>query len=153
MYQLKRVQVLKTTLPECWKFFTDPQNLQQITPPYMGFVITSEVQSKIYPGQIITYKVSPVLSFPLTWVTEISQAKENEYFIDEQRFGPYSFWHHKHFFKEVEGGVEMIDVVDYKIPFGIFGRLLFALFIKKKLEEIFNYRYQILEIIFNEKVK
>ena len=102
----------------------------------------------MYPGQIIEYKVKPMLGIPLYWMTEITHVKDKEFFVDEQRYGPYSFWHHQHLFKEVEGGVEMIDIVHYKIPFWFIGDLAHALFVRKRLEHVFEYRYKVIEEMF-----
>lgn len=114
----------------------------------MGFEITSEHQDKMYAGQIITYIIRPVWNIPLNWVTEITHAQEPHYFIDEQRFGPYSFWHHEHRFHSIADGVEMIDLVYYKLPFGCLGRWLNSLKIKKDLEKIFSYRHAKIEEMF-----
>lgn len=104
----------------------------------------------MYPGQIIEYKVSPVLGIPIYWMTEITHVEAHQFFVDEQRFGPYRLWHHQHHFKEVEGGVEMVDIVHYKIPFGWLGDLANFLFVRKKLKTIFNYRYQAIEALFKK---
>lgn len=149
MYQLKRTQFVKTDLETCWNFFSAPANLQVITPDYMGFKVLTEVPDKMYHGLIISYKVSPVLHIPLNWVTEITYVKDGSYFVDEQRQGPYKLWHHEHHFKEVEGGVEMTDIVSYSLPFGFLGRFAHWLFIKKQLEGIFNYRVQKVDELFN----
>lgn len=149
MYQLKRTQFVKTDLKTCWNFFSAPANLQVITPDYMGFKVLTEVPDKMYHGLIISYKVSPVLHIPLNWVTEITYVKDGSYFVDEQRQGPYKLWHHEHHFKEVEGGVEMTDIVSYSLPFGFLGRFAHWLFIKKQLEGIFNYRVQKVDELFN----
>lgn len=126
-----------------WDFISSPRNLKEITPDYMGFDITSEgLPDKMYPGMIISYKVSPLLGVKTTWVTEITQVKEMEYFIDEQRVGPYSIWHHQHHISPIEGGVLMHDIVSYQPPFGYLGAIANAMIIKKKLEEIFDYRVQ-----------
>lgn len=144
-YILKRVQVLHTTLDAAWDFFSRPDNLNEITPPYMKFKTRSNSgEGKIFAGQIITYTVRPLPGIPMFWMTEISHVKDKEYFVDEQRFGPYAFWHHSHFFKEVADGVEMTDVVHYKLPFGFAGLLGKGL-VKRQLENLFNYRYKVLE--------
>src|SRR5690606_35147038 len=106
----------------------------------------------MYAGQIIEYKVRPLLGIQLSWVTEITHIVEGSYFVDEQRFGPYSFWHHQHFIKPVTGGVEMTDIVHYKIPLGIIGRIMNSLFIKKQLNDIFLYRRSRLDELFNTKM-
>lgn len=148
MYQLKRKQFVKTDLKTCWNFFSSPQNLKRITPPYMGFNIKFDLPEKMYEGLMIEYSVKPVLGIPMTWITEIKTVKDNLFFVDEQRKGPYKIWHHEHHFKEVEGGVEMTDIVSYELPLGIFGEFAHALFVKKQLEGIFNFRIKMVDEIF-----
>ena len=140
IYQIKTKQKLPISAKKAWEFLSDPNNLAEITPRYMNFKILSGADRSIFAGQIIQYKVTPIFGITLKWVTEITHVKENEYFVDEQRFGPYSLWHHKHFIKEIDGGVEMEDVVDYKIPFGILGQIAHPLFVKNKLKQIFKFR-------------
>jgi ligand-binding SRPBCC domain-containing protein len=140
VYTLHTKQNLPISLSEAWDFLSDPKNLKTITPEYMGFDILSGADRKMYPGQIIQYIVTPVLSIPTKWVTEITHVVDQQYFVDEQRFGPYSLWHHKHFLKEIPGGVEMEDIVDYKVPFGILGQLVHPIIVAPKLKEIFDYR-------------
>ena len=130
-----------------WSFFSDPRNLEKITPASMGFRILHDPGPSMYAGQIITYKVSPMMGIRLTWVTEISQVREGAFFIDEQRFGPYQFWHHKHFFNAVQGGVEMTDVVHYSLPLDPFSRIMLPI-IRRKLGQIFRYREQAIKKIF-----
>ena len=143
---LKRTQQLPISITEAWEFFSAPGNLKIITPPYMGFEVISDSDSKkMYAGQIITYYVKPVLNLKMFWMTEITHVKEPEYFIDEQRFGPYQFWHHTHFFREIPGGVEMRDLVHYRLPLGPFGKLMNALLVKKQLAAIFDFRTNVLE--------
>ncbi len=137
-----RKQVLKTNIKECWDFFSNPKNLSVITPREMNFVILTELPEEIYPGLIIQYKVSPLLSIRMDWVTEITQVNKPFFFVDEQRFGPYKFWHHQHIFKEVDGGIEMTDMVHYRIPFGIAGKVFGNWLVKKQLNKIFDYRTQ-----------
>ena len=140
IYQIKTKQKLPISSKEAWQFLSNPNNLAKITPKYMNFKILSGADRPIFAGQIIQYKVTPVLGITLKWVTEITHVKENEYFVDEQRFGPYSLWHHKHFIKKINGGIEMEDIVDYKIPFGILGQIAHPLFVKNKLKQIFKFR-------------
>lgn len=151
LHILKTTQFLKGDVNKVWDFMSSPQNLALITPPYMGFNIISDKDDikQMYPGQIIEYFVTPVLGIKLHWVTEITHVMHHQYFVDEQRFGPYRFWHHKHFIKEVEGGVEMIDILHYKIPFGIFGKIANTFFIENKIREIFNFRHEKLNELFN----
>ncbi len=151
LYTLKTKQLLKSDMKTVWDFMSSPANLAEITPPYMGFTILSDKDDiqKMYAGQIIEYYITPLLGIKLHWVTEITHAEHNKYFVDEQRFGPYSFWHHKHFVKEVPGGIEMTDLLHYKVPFGVLGKIINQLYIRDKIKEIFDYRYNKLEELFN----
>ena len=137
-------------MQEAWDFLSDPNNLKTITPDYMGFEIQSGADRAMYPGQIIEYLVSPVLGIKTKWVTEITHVQNLEYFVDEQRFGPYSLWHHKHFIKKIEGGIEMEDIVHYKVPFGILGRVFHPILVKQKLKKIFEYRTKKLNELFGQ---
>ena len=129
--------------------FSNPANLQKITPNDLGFKILSKHHgAKMYPGQIIEYKVKPVLGIPIYWMTEITHVKDKEFFVDEQRVGPYKIWHHEHHFKAVAGGVEMTDIVTYVLPLGILGRLVHPFLVRPKLEQIFAYRFQKVDAIF-----
>ena len=133
-------------MDQAWDFFSSPRNLKDITPAYMNFkVITDSDSEKMFAGQIITYTVSPLLGIPLFWMTEITHVAPGSYFVDEQRFGPYALWHHKHFLKEIPGGVEMTDYLDYKLPFGFLGNIANSLFVRKQIESIFDYRFHVLE--------
>jgi ligand-binding SRPBCC domain-containing protein len=140
IFKLKYSQKLPISLNEAWDFLSSPNNLELITPKSMDFNITDWDRKKAYPGQIIQYTVKPILGIKINWVTEITHIRAKEYFVDEQRFGPYTFWHHKHFIKEIEGGVIMEDVIHYKPPFGLLGVLLNFLFINSKLNSIFKHR-------------
>ncbi|WP_445732582.1 SRPBCC family protein [Mariniflexile sp.] len=148
IYTLHKKQNLPITLQQAWDFLSSPKNLKVITPNYMGFHILSGADRPMFAGQIIQYIVTPVLGIKTKWVTEITHVTDKHYFVDEQRFGPYALWHHKHFIKEIEGGVEMEDIIDYKVPFGFLGQLLHPILVKPKLEEIFNYRTKKLEALF-----
>lgn len=148
IYTLHKKQKLPISLAEAWLFLSNPKNLKEITPSYMGFDIISGAEKQMYPGQIIQYKVTPIMGISTKWVTEISHVVDNHYFVDEQRFGPYSLWHHKHFLKEIKGGVEMEDIIDYKLPMGILGQLIHPILVKPKLEEIFSYRQKKLIALF-----
>ncbi|MBK8483887.1 MAG: SRPBCC family protein [Saprospiraceae bacterium] len=140
-YQFKFTQKIPSQLNEVWNFMASPVNLKEITPDYMHFQITSIQKTPVmYPGMIISYKISPFFGLKLLWVTEITQVKENCYFVDEQRIGPYSMWHHEHHIEEIEGGVLMTDIVSYQPPYGFIGAIANFIFIRRKLLEIFNYR-------------
>lgn len=148
-YQVKREQFIPASVEAVWDFISSPENLKTITPPDMGFEIVSQgLPEKIYPGMIITYKVSPLLGIKLDWMTEITQVKPGEFFIDEQRLGPYKMWHHQHMLKPVEGGVYMEDIITYIPPLGFLGRIANVLFIAKKVQGIFDHREVVLKKIF-----
>ena len=144
--------LIPATLDETWDFFTSPLNLAKITPPEMGFVVTSDYKAndKVYAGMIITYKITPLLGIKINWMTEITHVKEKEYFIDEQRFGPYALWHHQHHFKEVDGGVLMTDILNYAIPYGFIGRIANSLIVAKKVQSIFEFREKAIERVFGK---
>ena len=149
IYTLEVKQFLNISLNEAWDFFSSPGNLSKITPEHMGFIITSGTPEKMYPGQIITYKVSPFPGIKTNWVTEITHVDEEKFFVDEQRFGPYRMWHHEHHF-EVQGkGVLMTDRVSYKLPLGFLGRIAHLLFVKNQLKQIFEYREKFLTLSYS----
>jgi ligand-binding SRPBCC domain-containing protein len=150
VYKKETVQYINASLDECWIFFSNPRNLQKITPESMGFEITDFDNQSMYAGQIIQYKITPLLGLKLNWTSEITQVKEKVYFIDDQRFGPYSFWHHKHFFEATANGVKMTDVVHYALPLGFLGQIMNALIVKNKLNEIFDYRFQKVDELFKK---
>ena len=140
IYRLETIQNLPISKSHAWDFLSNPKNLKRITPDYMGFKIINGTADKMYAGQIIQYRVTPVMRIPTKWVTEITHVDDGNYFVDEQRFGPYSLWHHKHFIKAIKNGVEMKDIIDYKIPLGIIGRIAQPILVAPKLKEIFEYR-------------
>lgn len=140
IHTLHAKQNLPISLGKAWTFFSDPKSLKVITPDYMGFDIKSGADRPMFAGQIIEYIVTPLFGIKTKWVTEITHLVDQQYFVDEQRFGPYAFWHHKHFIKEIVGGVEMEDLLHYKLPFGFLGEVAHPLLVKPKLDEIFEYR-------------
>ena len=150
LYTLHKTQKLPISKSEAWAFFSNPKNLKTITPDYMGFDILCGAEKPMFAGQIIQYIVTPIFSIKTKWVTEITHMVDGEYFVDEQRFGPYALWHHKHFIKEISGGIEMEDIIDYKVPFGILGQWVQPILVKPKLEDIFNYRTKKLEDLFGK---
>jgi ligand-binding SRPBCC domain-containing protein len=152
LYSLQTKQFIKSDMETVWLFISSPINLSVITPSQMGFDIISKKEDaeKMYAGQIIEYFVKPILGIKMYWATEITHVRYLEYFVDEQRVGPYKIWHHQHFINKVEGGVEMADIVHYKPPFGIFGKMANFLFIKRQLKTIFHYRFNKINEIFNQ---
>ncbi|MDO9153773.1 MAG: SRPBCC family protein [Paludibacter sp.] len=148
-YQFQKEQFINASMEEIWDFISSPQNLKKITPAKMGFDIrTPNLPDKIYEGMIISYMVRPLLGIPTNWITEITHVKDKSYFVDEQRVGPYQLWHHQHIIMPTKNGVLMKDIVSYQPPFGLLGRIANTLVIKNKLNEIFDYRTQVLEKIF-----
>jgi len=149
--QLKKQQTFHQPIEELWDFISNPENLKQITPDSMGFEISSkDLPDAVYEGMIIRYKVSPLFGIKTTWVTEITHVKHLAYFVDEQRVGPYKMWHHQHFLEATENGTLMSDIISYQPPFGVLGNLANTLFIQRKLEEIFDYRFKALNEIFGD---
>lgn len=140
IYRLHNEHFLPITLEAAWSFFSNPKNLQEITPKNLDFKITSLDSQSVYPGQIITYSIKLNKLIRMNWVTEITHLKEGSFFIDEQRYGPYKMWHHMHKFEAVKGGVLMSDVVHFKLPFPIFSGIAYNLYIRKNLEQIFKFR-------------
>lgn len=150
VYTLERSQTLNSTLEEVWDYFSSPKNLDELTPKNMGFQIVTELDSKgMYQGQEIEYYVRPILNIPLYWKTLISEVDTHKSFIDQQIKGPYKLWRHKHTFEEVNGKVRMHDKVEYALPFNFLGSIAHAVFVKQRLDEIFDYRYKMVDKIFN----
>lgn len=150
IYTLNFEQRIPITLEEAWNFFSSPTNLSKITPSKMEFRITSEYSEdqKMYPGILVSYIITPLAGIKMNWLTEITHIKEKEYFIDEQRFGPYVLWHHQHHFEEITGGVYMKDILTYAIPYGFIGRIANNLIVENKIEEIFKFRKSAIEKLF-----
>ena len=146
VYALKAVQKIPVDITTAWDFFSKPENLNAITPKKLGFKIRSVFHGdEMYAGQIIEYTVKPLLGIPLYWMTEITHVKDKIYFIDEQRFGPYSLWHHQHHFKQIDNGIEMTDFVHYKVPFWFVGDIANSLLVQHQLKKIFEFRYKAVE--------
>lgn len=150
IYTRRTCQKLPITLEKAWDFLSDPKNLKSITPDYMGFNILSGADRPMFEGQLIQYIVTPIAGIKTKWVTEITHVSDKKYFVDEQRYGPYALWHHKHFIHPIDRGVEMEDIVDYKLPLGFLGRMVHPFLVKPKLDEIFEYRRKKLIELFGE---
>lgn len=147
-YTLYASQWANVDLDRCWDFFSDPRNLGKLTPPEMDFRITSREVPKMFAGQLITYRIGILPGVKSSWVTEITQVNPKKYFIDEQRFGPYSMWHHKHGFEAKDGGVLLSDEVSFKLPMGALGRLFGSGYVKKQVRKIFEYRATVIDQVF-----
>lgn len=150
MRKLLQEQFLPISLERAWEFFATPRNLNEITPSDMVFEITSALPDKMYEGLMITYKLQPMFNISIEWCTEITHIKYMEYFVDEQRKGPYNIWHHEHHFEAVPNGVIMRDILYYDIGKSIIGWLAGELFVHKKVREIFEFRRKMLETYFSK---
>jgi ligand-binding SRPBCC domain-containing protein len=151
-YQLKIQQAIPISLEQAWDFFSSPLNLAKITPPEMNFVVTSDytVETKMYEGMLISYTITPLFGIRMRWTTEITHVKDGEYFVDEQRFGPYALWHHEHHFKQIKGGVLMDDILTYAMPYGPIGQLANSILVDKRVRSIFDYRVKAVEDLFGK---
>lgn len=143
---LERMIRLPIPIAQAWDFVSDPRNLARITPPEMGFKVTSPLPERMYAGMIVTYRVRPLFKIAVDWVTEITHVDEPHLFVDEQRFGPYRFWHHQHLFREIPGGVAMRDIVHYALPKRV--RPMAPFLVSPRLQVIFDHRRRVLEDLF-----
>jgi ligand-binding SRPBCC domain-containing protein len=148
IYRLQREQVVPAGLEAVWAFFATPANLNVMTPPDMQFEIVFGGEAPMHPGQLIEYHLTFIPGVKSTWLTEITHLEEKCFFIDEQRIGPYRLWHHEHRFAEEGGKTRVIDTVSYALPFGLLGELIHALWVRHRLEEIFDYRRKMLQEMF-----
>lgn len=151
IHQIHRRQFLPLSLDQAWDFFWTPRNLESMTPPFLNFRILSEVPERTYNGLIIIYRIAAVAGIPMTWVTEIKHVVEPHQFVDEQRLGPFRFWNHQHRFRAVPGGIEMEDTVHYAMRLGWIGRLAHRLFIRRRLDAIFDFRRDHLDTLFGNR--
>jgi ligand-binding SRPBCC domain-containing protein len=147
IYKLEDTQIVPASIAKTWEFFSQPLNLREITPPGFGFEVQGNPGKKIYQGQLIEYRVRPLFGIPMRWLTEITHVREQEYFCDEQRVGPYRIWHHEHFFEKAAGGTLMRDLVTYVLPFGLPGRIALPL-VRARLRAVFDYRREAVLRIF-----
>jgi ligand-binding SRPBCC domain-containing protein len=152
IYTIDRKQLLLETPENVWSFFSDPHNLSKLTPPSLNLVVSGETPHQIHSGMIITYRIRAIAGIPANWVTEISHVINQRLFVDEQRFGPYRFWHHQHHFLETDNGIEVRDLVHYSLPLGPLGRFVHAVLVKARLKEIFDYRVDAIETTFRSNV-
>jgi ligand-binding SRPBCC domain-containing protein len=152
IFSIERKTLINAPIEQVWDFFSSPKNLNELTPPDLSFEILTDLEHvKMYPGLIINYKIRPLANIPLRWTTEITHCETLRYFVDEQRFGPYAFWHHQHHFKSTPQGVEMIDLVHYALPLGPIGRFANTIYVQQRLESIFDYRNEKVKILFPKK--
>jgi len=149
IFKIETTTLIKAPIEDVWEFFSSPKNLNELTPPDLSFEILTDLdQVKMYPGLIINYKIRPLLNIPLRWTTEITHCETPHFFVDEQRFGPYAFWHHQHRFEQTPEGILMTDIVHYALPMGIIGRLMNSMYVQQRVQSIFDYRNQRISEIF-----
>ena len=149
LYRLKRIQYLPVSIDKAWQFFSNPINLAEITPSWLSFKLTQKVPESFYAGMILSYRLTPFPYTPINWITEITHVREPDFFVDEQQFGPYKFWHHQHLFKASGNETEMTDIVHYAMGYGILGDLVHRFIVSPKLTNIFDYRYEKITRIFS----
>jgi ligand-binding SRPBCC domain-containing protein len=150
LHTLERSQVIRASLADAWQFFSDPHNLARLTPPELNLVVPADTLHSIHPGMIIAYRIRALAGIPASWVTEITHVTDRRMFVDEQRFGPYRFWHHQHHFHETDAGTEVRDLVHYSLPFGSLGRMMHAMVIQARLKGIFDYRLDAIRTAFGQ---
>jgi len=147
LHRIHRRQVIPISMTEAWAFFSNPVNLSKITPPWLNLTVISNIPRSMHSGMIISYRITPMASMSTLWISEITHVEAPIYFVDEQRLGPFRFWHHQHLFKEVGRDVEIQDIVHYAMPLGPIGEMVHAISVRKKVEAIFNFRQKALERI------
>lgn len=149
LYTLKREQFIMSDRESVFSFFKLPENLEKITPSEVGFVILTPKPIKMHIGTVLDYTIN-LFGFKVRWTTLISEYDEPYGFIDIATKSPYSFWHHQHSFQETAEGTIMTDEVTYALPFGFLGRIIHNLWVKKRLEFIFDYRQKIIDSIYKK---
>lgn len=144
-------QKVNGNIEEVWSFFSNPANLDQLTPKEVNFSIQSiSGEGSMYPGMLVQYRIRPFKWLPINffWVAEIKQVQKHIRFIDEQRYGPFAFWYHEHAFEIVDGGVMVKDILHYRVPLGFIGKIIDRLVIRLAIKRIFNTRTEILHEYF-----
>jgi ligand-binding SRPBCC domain-containing protein len=147
-HSLHRRQRVAATLEAAWDFFASPSNLARLTPPWLKFELLSPVPDRMHPGLLIDYRLRPVWGIPVKWTTEILEVEAPHRFLDAQSKGPYRMWRHEHWFREVPGGVEIEDRVDYALPWGALGEPAHVYMVRPRLGSIFEFRRRTVEEIF-----
>jgi len=144
LHRFEQTHVLPISLETAWEFFSDSKNLDGMTPPELEFETLAGNDELMFPGQIIVHRIGLAPMVKVLWTTEITQMEFQSYFIDEQRSGPYRFWHHLHRFEACEGGTRVIDRIHYALPFFPFGELGRPM-VRDRLDQIFGFRRACLE--------
>jgi ligand-binding SRPBCC domain-containing protein len=147
LHQIHRKQMIPISIFEAWEFFSNPENLSTITPSWLNLTLISDIPRGMHSGMIISYRITPIVRVPTIWISEITHVNRPTYFVDEQRLGPFRFWHHQHVFKEVGRNVEIQDIVHYAMPLGPIGEMMYSISVRKKVDSIFDFRQKALERI------
>jgi ligand-binding SRPBCC domain-containing protein len=147
LHQIHRKQMIPISISEAWEFFSSPENLSTITPSWLNLTVISDLPRGMHSGMIISYRITPIVRMPTIWISEITHVNRPTYFVDEQRLGPFRFWHHQHVFKEVGRNVEIQDIVHYAMPLGPIGEMVYPISVRKKVDSIFDFRQKALERI------
>jgi ligand-binding SRPBCC domain-containing protein len=148
IHTLRREQLIPAAVGAVWDFFATPKNLDLLTPPGLKFFTPAPPEGRMYAGQLIAHRIRIFPGYWARWLTEIRQVREREYFVDEQRVGPYKFWYHEHHFRAAPGGTLMTDQITYQVCYGPLGWLVNELWIKRALRKIFDYRRGAIERAF-----
>ena len=147
LHRINRRQLIPISINKAWDFFSNPLNLSKITPPWLNFKVVSGIPQNMHSGMIITYRITPIAYIQTLWVSEITHVNTPTFFVDEQRIGPFRFWHHQHLFKEVGRDVEIQDIVHYAMPLWPVGEIVHSISVGKKVEAIFDFRSKALKRI------
>lgn len=144
---LERVQIIPRPRAEVFAFFEDAHNLERITPPFLRFRVLTPPPIAMAEGTLIDYRLG-LFGVPLRWRTRIESYVPGESFVDVQLRGPYRLWRHTHTFEDVPGGTKMTDRVEYEIPLGPLGAAARAIFVRRTLDRIFDYRRDVIAGIY-----
>jgi len=139
MHRLERRQTVGAELDAVFRFFKDPTNLEELTPRWLGFRVLDSTDAEVRVGTVIRYRLR-LHGVPIGWTSRISELEEGVMFADEMLSGPYRRWYHRHRFRPVSGGTEIVDIVEYALPLGPIGRLVHTLSVKRQLRAIFDFR-------------
>lgn len=154
IHVLRHTQIIPAPLVDSWNFFSNPRNLEKITPPELGLTVRHELPPEIYPGQMIEYRVRPLFGVPMTWLTEITHVEPSRYFVDEQRIGPYRLWHHEHHFRALDDGrTEMRDIIHYALKGSPFTEIAHGFLVEPALRRIFEHRERVVADVFTKRTE
>ena len=146
-YELVREQWIEAPLGPVFAFFSDPHNLESLTPGWLRFRILDAGGGPVEQGRRIVYRIW-LVGVPVRWTTRIRVWEPGRRFVDVQQRGPFALWEHTHEFRQQGGGVVMTDRVRYRPPLGWLGRVTHFLWIRAALARIFDYRFEVIRRAF-----